>query len=74
MSDPPAIRWNSRFLGSSWDKTAEDDQTAYRKETNSLQPAWTPLALPGFPAAWWREKGKKVARCLFVDFGVAVSY
>lgn len=46
MSDPPAIRWNSRFLGGSRDKTPEDDQTAYPKEDNSLQYGGTPLALP----------------------------
>ena len=57
--DPPAICWNSRFLGGSWDKTPEDDQTAYPKETNSLQPAWSPLALPGFPPRGGAKRARK---------------
>jgi hypothetical protein len=59
MPDPPAICWNSRFLGGAWEKAAEGEQTAYPNEDNSLQPALPPLALPGSPARGGAKKARK---------------
>jgi hypothetical protein len=68
MSDPPAINWNSRFLGVSRGKPAEGDQTAYPKEDNSLQLAGNPQALLGSAARGGTIRAEKRHRAFSAVF------
>ena len=63
MSDPPPVRWNWRYVSGSGDKTPEDDQTAYPKEDNCLQPAGTSSTSFGFAARDGAKRARKGQRC-----------